>query len=117
MLLNRKEVCHFFGGINPATLYRHIRQGKLPKPVKIGGSSRWLRSEKRKNKKKQTGPTTKDLKTQIDDFKAEWLNLNDWQRRYFVKWYHDEIAKLLEEIEGLAGMAEEEETEAQPSLS
>ena len=45
MLLNRKEVCRFFGGINPATLYRHIRQGKLPKPVKVGGSSRWLLSE------------------------------------------------------------------------
>ena len=44
-LLNRNEVCHFFGGINPATLYRKIRQGVLPKPVKIGGSSRWLRSE------------------------------------------------------------------------
>ena len=44
-LLNRHEVCHYFGGINPATLYRKIRQGVLPKPVKIGGSSRWLRSE------------------------------------------------------------------------
>jgi len=44
-LLNRNEDCHFFGGINPATLYRKIRQGVLPKPVKIGGSSRWLRSE------------------------------------------------------------------------
>jgi predicted DNA-binding transcriptional regulator AlpA len=44
-LLNRKEVCRFFGGINPATLYRKIRQGLLPKPVKIGGSSRWLRAE------------------------------------------------------------------------
>jgi len=48
MLLDRKEVCRLFGGtrpINPATLYRHIRQGLLPKPVKVGGSSRWLRSE------------------------------------------------------------------------
>jgi len=44
-LLTRKEVCRFFGGINPATLYRKIRQGVLPKPVKIGGSSRWLRTE------------------------------------------------------------------------
>jgi len=44
-LLTRKEVCRFFGGINPATLYRKIRQGVLPKPVKIGGSSRWLLSE------------------------------------------------------------------------
>jgi len=48
MLLDRKEVCRLFGGtrpINPATLYRHIRQGLLPKPVKVGGSSRWLRDE------------------------------------------------------------------------
>ena len=44
-LLNRHEVCHYFGGINPATLYRKIRQGVLPRPVKIGGSSRWLRTE------------------------------------------------------------------------
>jgi len=44
-LINRTEVCRLFGGINPATLYRHIRQGKLPKPVKVGGSSRWLLSE------------------------------------------------------------------------
>jgi len=44
-LLNRVEVCRMFGSINPATLYRHIRRGLLPKPVKIGGSSRWLRSE------------------------------------------------------------------------
>ena len=47
-LLDRNGVCRIFGGnrpINPATLYRKIRQGVLPKPVKIGGSSRWLRSE------------------------------------------------------------------------
>ena len=44
-LLNRKEVCQFFGNLHAATLYRKIRQGVLPKPVKIGGSSRWLRSE------------------------------------------------------------------------
>jgi predicted DNA-binding transcriptional regulator AlpA len=44
-LLNRKEVCHYFGGINPATLYRGIKQGRYPKQVKIGGLSRWLRSE------------------------------------------------------------------------
>jgi predicted DNA-binding transcriptional regulator AlpA len=48
MLLDRKEVCRLIGGtrpINAATLYRHIRRGLLPKPVKVGGSSRWLRSE------------------------------------------------------------------------
>jgi predicted DNA-binding transcriptional regulator AlpA len=45
-LLNKGEVCQFFGKINPSTLYRGIRQGRYPKPVKIGpGSSRWLLTE------------------------------------------------------------------------
>jgi predicted DNA-binding transcriptional regulator AlpA len=47
-LLDRIEVCRFFGGtrpLNPATLYRGIREGRYPIPVKIGGSSRWLRCE------------------------------------------------------------------------
>jgi predicted DNA-binding transcriptional regulator AlpA len=48
-LLDRGEVCRYFGGtrpINPATLYRGIRQGRYPRPVKVGpGSSRWLRTE------------------------------------------------------------------------
>jgi predicted DNA-binding transcriptional regulator AlpA len=48
-LLDRGEVCRFFGGskpIDPATLYRGIRQGRFPKPVKVGpGASRWLREE------------------------------------------------------------------------
>jgi predicted DNA-binding transcriptional regulator AlpA len=48
-LLDRREVCRFFGGtrpLNAATLYRGIRKGRYPQPVKVGpGSSRWLRSE------------------------------------------------------------------------
>ena len=48
-LLDRREVCRFFGGtrpLNPATLYRGVRKGRFPKPVKVGpGSSRWLRDE------------------------------------------------------------------------
>ena len=48
-LLDRREVCRFFGGtkpLDPATLYRGIRKGRYPAPVKVGpGSSRWLRSE------------------------------------------------------------------------
>ena len=45
-LLDRAEVCRFFGGLNASTLYRGIRLGRYPKPVKVGpGSSRWLRSE------------------------------------------------------------------------
>jgi predicted DNA-binding transcriptional regulator AlpA len=47
-LFDRAETCRYFGGsrpINPATLYRGIRDGRYPRPVKVGGSSRWLRSE------------------------------------------------------------------------
>jgi predicted DNA-binding transcriptional regulator AlpA len=44
-LLDRRSVCVFFGNIHPATIYRHIRDGRIPRPVKVGGSSRWLRSE------------------------------------------------------------------------
>jgi predicted DNA-binding transcriptional regulator AlpA len=48
-LLDRTAACAFFGGnkpINSATLYRGIRKGRYPQPIKVGpGSSRWLRSE------------------------------------------------------------------------
>jgi predicted DNA-binding transcriptional regulator AlpA len=47
-LLDRREVCRFFGGtkpLDPATLYRGIRKRVFPAPVKVGGSSRWLRAE------------------------------------------------------------------------
>jgi predicted DNA-binding transcriptional regulator AlpA len=45
-LLTMTETCQFFGGskpINPATLYRGIKAGRYPAPVKIGPNiSRWL---------------------------------------------------------------------------
>ena len=48
-LLDRVEVCRRFGGskpIDPATLYRGIKAGRYPSPIKVGpNSSRWLRSE------------------------------------------------------------------------
>ena len=47
-LLTRREVCAFFGGRKPldaSTLYRGIKARRLPRPVRIGGLSRWLRSE------------------------------------------------------------------------
>jgi predicted DNA-binding transcriptional regulator AlpA len=47
-LLDKAEVCRLFGGtkpINAATLYRGIRLRRYPQPVKVGGSSRWLRAE------------------------------------------------------------------------
>jgi predicted DNA-binding transcriptional regulator AlpA len=47
-LLDRRAVCELLGGsrpINPSTLYRQIKAGRFPQPIKVGGSSRWLRSE------------------------------------------------------------------------
>jgi predicted DNA-binding transcriptional regulator AlpA len=47
-LMDQRATCAYFGGtrpINVATLYRGIRRGRYPKPVKVGGSSRWLRDE------------------------------------------------------------------------
>jgi predicted DNA-binding transcriptional regulator AlpA len=48
-LLDLKETCRFFGGsrpINAATLYRGVRLGRYPAPIKVGpNASRWLRSE------------------------------------------------------------------------
>ena len=47
-MLDKEGVCSLFGGtrpINASTLYRGISKGLYPKPVKVGGSSRWLRCE------------------------------------------------------------------------
>jgi predicted DNA-binding transcriptional regulator AlpA len=48
-LLTLRDVCALFGGsrpIDPSTLYRGIRAGRYPAPIKVGpGSSRWLRVE------------------------------------------------------------------------
>lgn len=48
-LLTLGDVCALFGGtkpIDPSTLYRGIKRGTYPPPIKVGpGSSRWLRSE------------------------------------------------------------------------
>ena len=47
-LLDRRAVCEMFGGtkpINPSTLYRGIKLKRYPRPIRVGGSSRWLRAE------------------------------------------------------------------------
>jgi len=45
-LLNIRQTCWLFGSIHPASLYRGIRAGRFPRPVKVGpGTSRWLRHE------------------------------------------------------------------------
>jgi predicted DNA-binding transcriptional regulator AlpA len=45
-LLDLKEVCVFFGGLDPSTIYRGVSAKRYPAPIKVGpGSSRWLKSE------------------------------------------------------------------------
>jgi predicted DNA-binding transcriptional regulator AlpA len=44
-LIDVMEVCGLLGGINPATAYRWVKSGLLPKPLKVGGLSRWNRDE------------------------------------------------------------------------
>ena len=48
-LMDLDETCRFFGGNRPihaATLYRGVKAGRFPTPVKVGANSaRWLRSE------------------------------------------------------------------------
>jgi predicted DNA-binding transcriptional regulator AlpA len=49
-LMEKHEVCRFFGGenrpLNPATLYRGIKLGLYPGPIKVGANSaRWIKSE------------------------------------------------------------------------
>jgi predicted DNA-binding transcriptional regulator AlpA len=56
-LLDRRAVCELFGGnrpINASTLYRGIKLGRYPRPIKLGGSSRWLASECREVLRKMT---------------------------------------------------------------
>ena len=48
-LLDVKQTCAFFGGesapIDPSTLYRGIKDGRFPRPVKITKKlSRWRRA-------------------------------------------------------------------------
>jgi predicted DNA-binding transcriptional regulator AlpA len=47
--LDTTATCRFFGGtkpIHPATLWRGVKAGRYPKPVKLGpNSNRWVRSE------------------------------------------------------------------------
>jgi hypothetical protein len=38
-LLDRRAVCAVFGNIHAAMLYRGIRQGRYPKPIKVGSLS------------------------------------------------------------------------------
>ena len=43
-------------------------------------------------------PTHKELMKQVDDFKAQWAKLKDWQRKYFVMSRKDDIMAILKDI-------------------
>lgn len=49
-MLSMREVCRFFGGadrpLDPSTIYRWMRQDRLPRPVIMGPQiQRWRRSD------------------------------------------------------------------------
>jgi predicted DNA-binding transcriptional regulator AlpA len=45
-LLSRREVCEYFGRIHPSTLWRGIRAGRYPAPIRIGPQlRRWSRAD------------------------------------------------------------------------
>lgn len=49
-MLSIREVCRFFGGaerpLDQSTIYRWVRAGKLPRPVRMGPLTlRWRRSD------------------------------------------------------------------------
>ena len=47
-LLDIKAVCALVGGnrpLNPCSIYRYIQREIWPKPIRVGGNSRWIRSE------------------------------------------------------------------------
>jgi predicted DNA-binding transcriptional regulator AlpA len=44
VMLDRRAMCAVFG-VHPSTIHRLIRRNLLPRPIKVGASSRWLRSE------------------------------------------------------------------------
>jgi len=47
-LLDIKAVCRLIGGsrpLNPCSVYRYIQRKMWPKPIKVGGNSRWLKDE------------------------------------------------------------------------
>jgi len=45
-LLTCREVAVLFGGLSQSSVWRWVKSGRLPKPVKLsGGTTRWVRSE------------------------------------------------------------------------
>src|SRR5262249_1502736 len=95
-LLDRDATCRFFGGtrpINPATLYRGVRKGRYPKPVKVGpGSSRWLRAECEAALAQMAEGRAEDreLKRRREEIKSELEALGENAKD---RWYHQEYER------------------------
>jgi|SaaInlStandDraft_1057018.scaffolds.fasta_scaffold139078_2 predicted DNA-binding transcriptional regulator AlpA len=48
-LLTVKQVAKIYGECDGSTIWRWVKQGILPKPVKVGGRTLWRKSEIHKN--------------------------------------------------------------------
>jgi predicted DNA-binding transcriptional regulator AlpA len=49
-LIDVNELARMFGNVSKATVWRGVRDGRFPKPIKLGPYiSRWLRREARQH--------------------------------------------------------------------
>ncbi len=44
-LLSLSSLIEYLDGRSRASIYRDVSEGRLPPPIKLGASSRWLKSE------------------------------------------------------------------------
>lgn len=83
-------------------------------PKRVGADGRTTRV---KTKNKSTQRSAKTLKKQIDNFIAEWPNLNENQKTAFVKEYKDELAELLEWVEASGEEVEDEAAQREGAVA
>jgi ParB-like chromosome segregation protein Spo0J len=95
-----------------------VEQNKVSVSAAANQASGTSKDNTSKGKRRSKRDSPKDLKKQIDDFEAEWEELNGSQKRHFVKTNQHELAELLEELEAMIEEDDgEEDAEAHPSLS
>jgi ParB-like nuclease domain len=73
------------------------------------GKKRKIPGRRKGSKHSQTTP--RRLREQLEKFKAEWGDLNDYQKRGFVKEFIDELRELVEEMEFEKEREQEQEQE------
>jgi hypothetical protein len=93
-----------------------VEKGNVSVSAAANQASGTSKDNTSKGKGRSRRDSPKDLKKQIDDFEAEWEELNGSQKRHFVKTNQHELAELLEELEAMIE-EEEEEAEIKPSAS